>query len=191
MNNKVDIQSEPAQLVSNKKYLIVSNVKRRKNIELAIRAFKGLQNKGYQLYIAGHVEDAEYFDKLMSLKGKLDSIHFIGKKNSEDLNGLFNSTEGIIHPSFREGAANVILEAMASGTPVLATNCDYGPSEIITDGYNGKLVASENCEELTNAINNLLNDAKRMEKFKLNGAKTVKKYSIKNIARKYELLYSK
>lgn len=51
-----------------------------------------------------------------------------------------------------EGFANVVVEAMAGGTPVVATDCPHGPGEIVEDGVSGLLVPPEDATALAAAI---------------------------------------
>lgn len=60
--------------------------------------------------------------------------------------------------SLYEGFGNVIVEAMACGAPVIATNCPYGPAEIIEDGESGLLVPPADAKALAQAILCLLTD---------------------------------
>ena len=55
-----------------------------------------------------------------------------------------------------EGFGNVLVEAMAVGTPVVATDCPYGPSEILEDGKWGRLVPCGNADALSSAIGEAL-----------------------------------
>jgi len=57
-----------------------------------------------------------------------------------------------------EGFGRVIVEAMACGTPVVVTDCDFGPREIITQGENGILVPVGDAAQLAHEIGNLLSD---------------------------------
>ena len=67
-------------------------------------------------------------------------------------------TEGdlLIAPSRYEGFPNVVAEAAISALPVVATDCDYGPREIIRDGVNGRLVPVDDANALAKAVAALL-----------------------------------
>ena len=69
-----------------------------------------------------------------------------------------------------------ILEAMACGCAVVATDCG-GPRDIIVDGENGFLVEPGNVEQIVNKINLLLIDSKLRQQFMEKSRDTVKRFS--------------
>ncbi len=121
LNNLVANEMQQEKTEINKEYLIVSNIKKRKNLELPIRVFKKLSEKGFILNIAGRIEDQEYYDVLIKLAENCSSIKFLGIKSRNELNKLYSVVDGVIHPSLNEGAANSILEAMSFKKPVIAS----------------------------------------------------------------------
>ena len=84
-----------------------------------------------------------------------------------------------------EGFGHVIVEAMAVGVPVIATDCPHGPSDIISDGINGILV--KNCDPgaLSLAIDELLADRTKASILSKAGQLRAEDYDIKKIMGKY------
>lgn len=109
------------ELKKNKKFIIISNVSPRKNIEVAIKAFSILKEYGFSLAIIGHFEDQNYIQKIKDDIKSSGNIHFLGPLANKDLIPIYLDAEGLIHPSLREGCPNAILEAMALGKPVIAS----------------------------------------------------------------------
>jgi GalNAc-alpha-(1->4)-GalNAc-alpha-(1->3)-diNAcBac-PP-undecaprenol alpha-1,4-N-acetyl-D-galactosaminyltransferase len=62
----------------------------------------------------------------------------------------------LVHPSRREGFPNVVLEAMGMGTAVICADCRAGPSELIEDGVNGRLVPVDDVDALTRVMSELM-----------------------------------
>lgn len=115
----------------------VGNLKEMKGHHLVIRALKELPD--FQLYIIG---SGSWQKKLASLVEELkltDRVTFTGAIPQHELVSYFQAADLGILASSREGWANVLLEAMACGTPVVATKVG-GNSEIITSTEAGILV---------------------------------------------------
>jgi glycosyltransferase involved in cell wall biosynthesis len=87
--------------------------------------------------------------------------------------------------SIFEGFGNVIVEAMACGTPVVATDCPYGPAEIINDGINGLLVPPADVDALSRALLRVLTDSALKKKLSQNGQKRSQDFHAQAIASAY------
>jgi glycosyltransferase involved in cell wall biosynthesis len=87
--------------------------------------------------------------------------------------------------SLNEGLPNVLIESLASGTPVISFNCFSGPNEIITNEINGLLVENQNVEKLTEAMNRLINDIKLYQNCKDNAFESIQKFSVDNIGQQW------
>jgi glycosyltransferase involved in cell wall biosynthesis len=111
-------------------------------------------------------------------------VKFYGWATALEVKKLLKGCEMLVLPSRNEPFGIVILEAMASGRPVIATRSG-GPEEIIIDGQNGLLVEKENAQALAMAILRLLGD-KNLQGRIIEGAFTfVEKFQISNTAKEY------
>lgn len=88
--------------------------------------------------------------------------HFVGCRN--DVPDLMNSADLLVHPARQEPFGRVLLEAAASGLPIVATDVG-GTAEMLQDGITARLVPSGNPELLAQAMNELLRDANLRDRF--------------------------
>lgn len=121
---------------------------------------------------------------------------FLGAKTHEELRTIYASADLFAAPSVtaadgdQEGLGLVMLEAMASGLPVVA-NDSGGISQVIKNGVNGLLCQEKNVEQLADAIASVLRDEELYKRLCQNGAETVQQYDYRTIAEKYALLMGK
>ena len=115
---------------------------------------------------------------------------FLGAKTHDELKRIYASADVFVMPSVtakdgdQEGLGLVMLEAMASGLPIVA-NDSGGISQVIENGVNGLLCQEKNVAQLTDAISTVLNDEVLASRLRKNGAELVKQYDYKEIAAKY------
>jgi glycosyltransferase involved in cell wall biosynthesis len=91
-------------------------------------------------------------------------------------------------PSLAEGMPNVVLEAMGSGLPIVATRVP-GSEELIQHGENGYLVASRDSQALAQTLITLINDRTLREKMGKQSKEIVSQYTWESIAEQYFELY--
>jgi glycosyltransferase involved in cell wall biosynthesis len=116
-----------------------------------------------------------------------DNIIFLGTRY--DIPNLLNIMNIFVLPSLREGLPIVIIEALAAGCPVIATNVD-GIPEIISNKKNGLLVSPKNVEELSSAIETLLTNSGLRNDCIEEGLVTVKStFTIDKMVKDYNNLY--
>ena len=104
------------------------------------------------------VGEGELRDELVRTAKTLgiqNKIAMVGEKESY---AYIRHGDIFVNPSLHEGMPNVILESMALGTPVIATDCDHGPGELIENGKNGLLVPVADPVKLASAIRKLVED---------------------------------
>ncbi|MBF0468369.1 MAG: glycosyltransferase family 4 protein [Desulfamplus sp.] len=107
------------------------------------------------LYIAGKGEKRQYLEKLISEFDLEDHITLLGHIPNHELTKWYNAADISCLASSREGWANVIMESMACGTPVVATNV-WGAPEIITSPDVGMLM-DRNADSISDALLMALN----------------------------------
>ena len=146
-----------------------------KGFDVLIRAFAGSAfRKSHRLVIAGEGADLEKLRKLAADLGIGDRLIFPGfQKNPW---AWMRRSDLYLLPSRWEGCPNALTEALACSVPAVASDCRFGPSELITHGSDGWLVSPEDPEALGHAIDTLLGNprlradlgvaaGKRMEQF--------------------------
>jgi len=130
------------------------------------------------------------YDELVPLASNLGvtkNILFIPQRPLEDIPAIYKSADVIVVPSLSEAFGLVVLENLALGNAVIASNVG-GIPELIKDGVNGILVPPNNPEELAKAIVQVLTDNYLRQWIKQNAPESVKKYSVKNIIPRYDEL---
>jgi glycosyltransferase involved in cell wall biosynthesis len=111
---------------------------------------------GLRLTIVGDGPDRAALEALSRPQG--DAIRFTGPLKQADVAKLLATTDALVLPSFAEGVPVVLMEAMATGLPVIATRV-AGVAELVTDGVSGRLVAPGDPEALREAVIEIARDA--------------------------------
>ncbi|HEU4885892.1 MAG TPA: glycosyltransferase [Longimicrobium sp.] len=88
-----------------------------------------------------------------------------------------------------EGFGNVIVEAMAAGAPVVATDCPYGPGEILEGGRHGVLVPPGDPEALAAALLRVLGDPALRERLRAAGRERARAFAPSAVAERYGRLF--
>jgi glycosyltransferase involved in cell wall biosynthesis len=158
--------------------LFVGNIEPRKNLETLIRAVVELRNSTtykYPLLIVGNKDP--HFQTIWEVVRQLhaeSAILFTGVVAGDDLPFLYSGAEVFILPSLAEGFGIPLIEAMACGTPVVASNRTSIP-EIAADA--ALLVEPLNVEAMAGAIYRVLSDPSLRHRLIKNGLKRVKDFS--------------
>lgn len=139
-----------------------------------------------KIIIAGELKEHE-INTIESSKFK-DKIFICGV--IKDMPNFYKSADMFLFPSFDEAFGMVVVEAMASGLPVITTTTG-GASEIFEDNTCGFKLDVDNINEFVNAVIKIKNDNKLRLKFSENAKKLALKYDIFNMVSQIENLYYK
>jgi len=112
---------------------------------------------GWRLVIVGDGEERAALEKQIHVAGIEKSVQMPGA--SADIESYYRTAAIFCLSSRYEGFGLVLLEAMAYGLPVISTNCETGPQELVRDGENGLLVENENPAAISAALRRLIDDA--------------------------------
>ncbi len=122
-----------------------------KGWDVAIRAFaQVVKQRPAQLAIAGVGPDEAALSRLIAELGLADHVHLLGFQ-AQPL-GWMAAADLVLMSSRYEGFGNVLVEALAVGTPVVSTDCNFGPAEILEDGKWGRLAPVDDVDALARAI---------------------------------------
>lgn len=156
------------------------------NLFKAIQILRNKTTEKVKFYIAGDGDLREQLEQLIIDLDISDYVVLLGKRS--DIPHLLNKANYFVLSSKHEGLPTVVIEAMACGTFVIATDCG-GSSEILGD--TGILVPTENSEALANAMSEALTYSK--EDIRLNGLKARKRveelFSLEASVEKWLSLY--
>jgi glycosyltransferase involved in cell wall biosynthesis len=127
----------------------------RKGHDLIIGALPRLP--GVTLLIAGNGPLRTSLENLAGTLGVAERVRFLGAVPHEDLAWVYSAADASVLASSREGWANVLLESMACGTPVVASDV-WGNGEVVAEPAAGRLFPQRTSESLAEAVKALLAD---------------------------------
>ncbi|NJD54593.1 MAG: glycosyltransferase family 4 protein [Candidatus Methanoperedens sp.] len=161
-----------------------------KGIQYLIEAFSELINDfDSDLLIVGSGPDEMRLKKIVKSKNMADRVHFIPMVGKNELRGFLSKCSVFVLPSLFESFGIVMIEAMASGKPVIASDIP-GPRDVIKHEYDGFLFKRENVGELKKYLYLCLSDEKLRRKIGTNGRKTIEgRYTFDKIANQYLKVY--
>ena len=170
-------------------YIIyIGTIQPRKNLERFIEAFSLVAEGGkLELVIVGKTSGEGkqgwmYEDILKAPKelGIEDRVKFLGFVSTDDLSALLQGARAYIQPSLWEGFGIPVLEAMASGTPVIVSNTSSLPEVV---GKAGLLIDPYSLDQIEQAIRTIVFDKKLQQKYSKEGIIQAKKFSWDKMAK--------
>ncbi|MCD6063094.1 MAG: glycosyl transferase family [Flavipsychrobacter sp.] len=133
--------------------------------------------------------DALDLEALSREAGVGDKTIYMGQLDPTELAKLYHASDLFVLPSYNEGMANSLLEAMASGLACVVTDVG-GHAEVIENGKDGILVAPRNVAELENALGTACNNPALLQQYGVNARKRALEFGTyaENAKRLYDFL---
>ncbi len=188
---KNNLQNKVKLLLSKNKFNVftISRLEVQKDIITLLKAFKIVLTKkpDCQLFIIGDGPLRNEFEKFCKLNGLRHRVSFLGWK--DNVFEFLTYADIFVFSSKFEGFPFSIIEAMATGVPVIATDTPYGPREILDNGKYGLLAPMKDPEKMAQAIIKLAKSKRLRKKYKNLGLQRVKKYDTKIMIEKFNKLF--
>jgi len=160
---------------NNVRLLFIGKLVAQKGVDILIKSIKNVVKRKYSvtLLIVGN-GDLEQYKKLV-LKLSLESnVKFMGFLIGDEKFELLKNSDIFVFPSNYESFGNVLIEAMASGLPVITTNITAIPEIVDTDS--GILIPPNDVNALAEAIIHLIENPDEMKRMGLAGYEKVENY---------------
>lgn len=128
--------------------LFVGQLAQRKGISYLLEAMKRLQGRGISLHLVGN-----HFGSMAPLEPFRSLFRHTPNVDQQTLAGIYREADVLVLPSLIEGMGLVVLEAMASGRPVIVSR--NGPADLVRDGIDGFIVPIRDPDAIAERIENL------------------------------------
>ena len=194
ITNGIDIsvfKPKPNHTLGNKiKILTVCRLIRRKRIDILIRAVKICLERGYNIKfsIAGHGNLRYELENLATSLNISQNVRFLGRVDAAEMPQVYQFNDLFVMSSAHEGMSNAMLEAMATGLPIITTHCE-GVDELISD--NGIISPSDTPESVAESIINAITGEIHYNDLHKAAREKAKLFSWANTATQYTNLYKR
>lgn len=193
IHNGIDISEFKPDLTKadkNKEFSIicVSRLIERKGIRFLIEAIGKLKDRDIKLTLVGEGNQEKELKELAVNLGISDRVDFKGYMNHDSIAELYKNSDVFVLPSLNEGMSNALLEAMASGLPVIVT--DTGGTAELVDG-NGVIVPMGDLEAIVEAISGLFNNPEMCQQMSIKSRRNAEGMAWGAVGNKYIRTYEK
>jgi glycosyltransferase involved in cell wall biosynthesis len=156
-----------------------------KGVDYLISAFLGISSPRFRLLILGDGTERTCFERLA---GNDDRISFLGfRKNAAE---YIRASDVFVFPSLYEGLGGVVIEAMAVGTPVVASDTE-GIRDLITNDKNGLLVPPKDIGQLKMALKEIADRPDLRERLTAEGLRRSTFFTVERMAGEHMALYER
>ncbi|MHC4583864.1 MAG: glycosyltransferase family 4 protein [Planctomycetota bacterium] len=192
--NGVDLErfspSETAPDQYTLRLLTVGRLSVTKRVEILIDAVDILSKQGCKilLKIVGGGQMQQNLKQIVNEKNLDNIIEITGRFDAEDMPNIYRQNDIFVSASKLEGMSNAMLEAMASGLPIIAARCE-GTEELIVE--NGLVIENTTAEEIAKAIKKLIDDRQLLNQMSIAARQQAQQFTWGQIAEKYLNIYER
>ncbi|WP_259781285.1 glycosyltransferase [Aestuariispira ectoiniformans] len=161
----------------------VGRLTTQKNFDLLISAFSQLKTKA-NLIILGEGPDRKTLEAQVERLHLVDRVMMPGFVKTPE--AWLSHADLFVLSSRWEGFGHVIVEAMACGAAVIATDCPHGPRDIITSGKNGILVPMGDKDTLSRSMDEVLQSKPLRDKLSAEGSRRAEAFELNAIVERYK-----
>jgi glycosyltransferase involved in cell wall biosynthesis len=171
--------------------IVTRNLEDIYDIPTALRAFVVVRNSfpAARLTVAGSGPRYEDLLGLASTLGIAEAVMFTGRLDNEDIATLYRAADLLLNPSRVDNMPNSLLEAMASGVPIVSTNVG-GIPHLVRDGETALLVSPNDPAAMAAAALSVLNDKALAKRLRTRGLDASKAYSWPSVRTQLASVYS-
>lgn len=144
------LPSPAPSMTEGRRFLAVARLNRQKNLPLLLEAFARIKKTGDRLTIAGEGPERAVIERRIAARGLSESVTMLG--HVVDVRPLLDAAHALVLSSSYEGVPAVVVEALAAGRPVAATDCCASMRWLLQDGAFGALASVGNAGELAAAM---------------------------------------
>jgi GalNAc-alpha-(1->4)-GalNAc-alpha-(1->3)-diNAcBac-PP-undecaprenol alpha-1,4-N-acetyl-D-galactosaminyltransferase len=161
--------------------IAIGRLSPQKGFDLLMKAFANIKDKypDWQITILGEGPMRAELEELRSQLQLTDRVHLPGLVTN--VPDYLSQADLFVMPSRFEGFPMALCEAMVCGLPVLAADCLSGPREIVEDGINGILVATEDVDALTVGLDKLMSDPAKRAQIAQNAPQILDRFGIDRV----------
>lgn len=170
--------------------LTVGRLSVTKRLPLLIEAVRLLHDEGCNVcltVVGGGALEVE-LRRMMGNRGLRDAVTLTGRREAQAMPAIYRDHDVFVSASAQEGMSNAMLEAMASGLPLVATRCE-GVDELIAD--NGFVVDDPQPAVLAQVVRKLVKDRTALQAMSIAARRQAERFTWSRVAQAYVELYAK
>lgn len=176
----------PSACLDSKLVLAMGRLTKVKGFDLLLQTWQKIceSNKNWTLYIVGGGPEETYLKQLACDLGIDQRVEFTGMIT--DVTPYYEKSSLFCLSSRNEGLPMVLLEAQSYGLPIVAFDCDTGPSDLVEHDVNGFLVPPEDIAMMQYYLEKAMNlEVKQYNEMVINSFNNIEKFSIQNIVNEW------